>query len=233
MPNNARTKVAVFDIDGTIFRSSLLIQFNKGLIQMGVVSEKHMGDFLDAYYAWVERRGKYTTYLNRVVSMHARAIRGKDRRYIQAVADLVFLRHRNRVYRYTRDLVKKLRPTHRLLAISGSPIEVVQQFGDHFGFDRVWGSVYGVDAKGHYTGKHTDIRSVDRKVDLLKEYLRKEKLSLKGSIGVGDTESDLSILEAVEQPIVFNPSNRLFAIAKQRHWPIVVERKDVIYRIEV
>src|SRR3989338_5229747 len=62
-----KKKIAIFDIDGTIFRSSLLIQFNKGLINMGVLDQKNLADILDAYYAWVERRGSYTDYINRVV----------------------------------------------------------------------------------------------------------------------------------------------------------------------
>src|SRR3990167_9542478 len=99
-------KIAIFDIDGTIFRSSLLIQFNKGLINMGVVEQQHLTDILDAYYAWVERRGSYTDYITSVVKMHARGIKGKERRYVQAVADLVFLHHRDRVYKYTRDLIQ-------------------------------------------------------------------------------------------------------------------------------
>ena len=60
----------------------------------------------------------------------------------------------------------------------------------------------------------------------------KDKLShMKGSVGIGDTESDVGIFELVEEAICFNPTEKLVAIARQKGWKIVVERKDAIYEI--
>ena len=224
-------KVAIFDIDGTIFRSSLLIEFNKGLVRAGVLPQKAAVEILDAYEAWVERRGSYDDYIGQVVAMHARFIRGTEQRYVAAVADLVFLRHRNRVYRYTRDLVHKLAPTHSLLAISGSPAEMVQPFGHYFGFDKTWGTMYEVDGAGRYTGQVLDRRSVDEKEKILREYLAEAGLSLDDSWGVGDTETDVSFLSVVTHPIAFNPTSGLREQAIRHAWPVIVERKDVIYEI--
>jgi phosphoserine phosphatase len=39
------------------------------------------------------------------------------------------------------------------------------------------------------------------------------------------------MLEAVENPIAFNPNQTLYNHAKKRGWEIVVERKDVIYEL--
>jgi phosphoserine phosphatase len=54
---------------------------------------------------------------------------------------------------------------------------------------------------------------------------------LEGSVGVGDTEGDISLLEAVELPICFNPNMKLFERAKLKDWKVVIERKDVIYEL--
>lgn len=226
-----KKRVAVFDIDGTIFRSSLLIEFNKGLMKSGVIPESVIADIREEYFAWVERRGSYDAYVSKVVEMHGKAIRGKEKKYVDAAADIVFLNHRDRVYRYTRDLVRRLKHDHLLLAISGSPVEMVEPFGKYFGFDNVWGSIYGVDRQGRYTGEVLDLRSVNEKDVILKSYVAEHNLTLRGSWGVGDTESDVGILKLVDHPIAFNPTSRLVAIAKRKHWPIVVERKDVIYEI--
>jgi len=56
-------------------------------------------------------------------------------------------------------------------------------------------------------------------------------LTLKGSVGVGDTESDIAFLKMVEKPICFNPNQKLYQYAKRAGWKIVVERKDVIYHL--
>ena len=226
-----KNRVAVFDIDGTIFRSSLLIEFNKALQRTGVISATDAMVLLKPYYAWVERRGSYDDYIKKVVEVHVKAIKGKEQHYVLAAADLAFLNHRDRVYRYARDLIKKLKHSHLLLAISGSPIEIVEPFAKYFGFDHVWGSVFEVDRRGRYTGRVLDRRSVDQKREILKAFVQEKNLKLAGSWGVGDTETDISFLALVDHPIVFNPTQKLYNIAKRRRWPVVVERKNVIYPI--
>ena len=54
---------------------------------------------------------------------------------------------------------------------------------------------------------------------------------MQGSIGVGDTESDIPFLEMVAKPVCFNPNQKLYRYAKRMGWKTVVERKDVIYEL--
>lgn len=229
--SRSKKKIAVFDIDGTIFRSSLLIEFNKMLQRTGVISATDAKALLRPYYAWVERRGSYEDYIRKVVEVHIKTIRGKQQRRVQAAAKLAFETHRDRVYRYTRDLITKLKKTHLLLAISGSPIEMVKPFGAYNQFDHVWGSVFEIDKSGRYTGKVLDRRSVDQKRQILEEFVQLNGLSFKDSWGIGDTETDISFLELVDHPLVFNPTEQLFTLARRKKWPVVVERKNVIYHI--
>ena len=67
------------------------------------------------------------------------------------------------------------------------------------------------------------------KSKILQRAVNKENLTLKHSVGVGDTESDISFLKQVAKPICFNPNRKLYNYAKRKHWSIIVERKDVIY----
>jgi HAD superfamily phosphoserine phosphatase-like hydrolase len=134
------------------------------------------------------------------------------------------------VYRYTRDLIKKLKKEgYFLLAISHSPSFIARAFGEEAGFDKVYGFFYETGPSDAFTGKVTDKELITNKAAVLRRAVRKEGLTLEGSIGVGDTETDIAMLELVDTPIAFNPNNALFDHAKKRHWNIVVERKDVIY----
>jgi phosphoserine phosphatase len=49
---------------------------------------------------------------------------------------------------------------------------------------------------------------------------------------MGDTLSDVGFLEMVQTPIAFNPNRSLFEVARRSNWPIVVERKDVVYNLQ-
>jgi len=54
----------------------------------------------------------------------------------------------------------------------------------------------------------------------------------KRSIAVGDTETDIAMLQLVGKPVAFNPNGLLAKHAKKNSWEVVVERKDVIYQLQ-
>ena len=91
--------------------------------------------------------------------------------------------------------------------------------------------MFETDPQGRYTGKAKHTYSVHDKKYLVEHAVKKYGATLKGSIGVGDSESDVSFLNMVDRPIAFNPSSGLYKVAKKRGWEIRVERKDVIYKI--
>ena len=117
------------------------------------------------------------------------------------------------------------------MAISHSPYEVVAPFAKKFGFNKTYATVYEVDKQVRFTGKVLYEDVIFNKDKTLKRAIEKEGLNLKGSIAVGDTESDVPMLKLVDNPIAFNPSKGLYKVAKRRKWQIVVERKDVVYQL--
>ncbi|MBI3627858.1 MAG: HAD family phosphatase [Candidatus Sungbacteria bacterium] len=229
-------QVAVFDIDGTIFRSSLLIELVEALIQEGIFPPGAKRSYSDAYNRWIAREGNvktgfsYYEYISKVVSAYEHHIRGVRRADVWKVAAKVLAFHRVRLYRYTRDLVQKLRRTHFLLAISHSPYEIVAPFAKSLHFDKTYSMVYEVDSQVRFTGKVLYEATILNKAETLRRAMKKNNLTLKNSVGVGDTESDIPFLKMVDRPVVFNPSMKLFRYARAHNWEVVVERKDVIYR---
>src|SRR3989344_3695386 len=131
--NGRQRKVAVFDIDGTIFRSSLLLELVEALIQARVFSKFAQARYSDAWQKWRDREGAYADFIMSVVDAYRHAIKGIRRADVWRVAEKVIETQKKRTYRYTRDLVKKLRETHFLLAISHSPYEVVAPFAKELG----------------------------------------------------------------------------------------------------
>lgn len=225
-------KVAVFDIDGTIFRSSLILELVEALIAEKVFSKYAQARYAEFWDRWRNREGSYVDFIMSVVAAYRSNIKGVRRAEIWRVAEKVIEIQEKRTYRYTRDLVSSLKAkSYFLLAISHSPYEVVAPFAKTLGFDKVYAQVYEVDAKVRFTGNvlYEDI-ILDKEKVLLRA-IEHNNLSLKGSIGVGDTESDIPFLRMVAHPIAFNPSSKLYKVAKKHKWDIVVERKDVIYHI--
>ncbi|MCR4328337.1 MAG: HAD-IB family phosphatase [Patescibacteria group bacterium] len=225
-----RRKVAIFDIDGTIFRSSLLIELVEELIAEGIFTPDVRNIYARDKQKWLDRKGDYETYITSVVTVFRRNVEGVRFDDFFRVAKRVVALHKNRVYHYTRNLVRELKKKkYYVLAISHSPKTAVDMFCKNLGFTKVYGLMYEVDGKGRFTGAmmHEDI--IFDKSKVLQRAVEKENLTLRGSVGVGDTESDIRFLELVEKPICFNPNQKLYRTAKRKGWKIVVERKDVVY----
>lgn len=227
-----RCRVAAFDIDGTVFRSSLLIELVERLIEKRVFSSDARDAYEDERRLWLDRKGNYEAYIAKVVEVFAAQAKGVPFEEVVNIAGEVIEEKRDRVYRYTRNLIKELK--HRgyfLLAVSHSPKFIADGFGYENGFDKVYGTFYATGASGNFTGEIEDKDLIFNKAAVLTRAVRKENLSLEDSIAVGDTESDIPMLEMVERQIAFNPNQALYAHAKRRRWPVVVERKDVIYEL--
>ena|SRR5215207_8873255 len=78
MESNASLKdpLAVFDVDGTLFRRGLLPALTRRLVDEEVFPERVREELSEDYYAWVERRGSYEIYDELVVQLFLRELRG-------------------------------------------------------------------------------------------------------------------------------------------------------------
>lgn len=225
-------KVAIFDIDGTIFRSSLFIELVEELIQEGVFPRRMRQIYLKSYKNWLNRKGTYEEYIGSMVKAFDKNLEGVKYADFKKISAQIALKHKDRVYRYTRDLVKILKNRgYYLLAISHSPKQIVDSFAKKLGFNKIYGAIYECDKNGVITGEKLYKEIIRDKSKILERALQKEKFTLNGSIGVGDSEADIKFLKMVEKPICFNPNKKLYDYARYHKWEIVVERKDVIYHI--
>lgn len=226
-------KVAIFDVDGTIFRSSFLIELTDALIDESVFDASVAKRYEKEKKKWFDRRGDYESYIGAVIAAFMENLKGVSFADFDRVSKRMVALHCNRVYRYTRDLTKILRrKRYFLLAISQSPKGVLDSFCRSLGFHKVYGRFYRLGPQNRFTGEVEDLHLIANKANIVRRVVAKEKLTLKGSVGVGDTEDDIPFLELVETPICFNPNRRLYRYAKLNGWKIVVERKDVIYELD-
>jgi HAD superfamily phosphoserine phosphatase-like hydrolase len=227
-----QNKIAIFDIDGTIFRKNLQFELINELSWMNVFPHTVRNQIVALYTKWLEHKGTYEQYRLSLVELYEKYIKGCNVRDVEHASKVVVSFHQDRTYIFAEQLIRKLRQdNYHMIAVSGSPIEIVREYNNrHLKFDAVFGSVYDYDKKGFYTG-NSQYEPVKHKGHLVKQYIYEHGLTLDDSYGIGDTESDVSILEIVANPIAFNPNENLKKIAQEKNWRVVVEKKDVIYEI--
>lgn len=227
-----RQKVAVFDVDGTIFRSSLLIQLVERLIENDVFPKEARNVYAREFEKWLNREGGYPEYIQAVIAAFNKYLKGVHYGELADAAEVVVEEQGRRVYRYSRDLLKDLKKRgYYLLAVSHSPKTVLDKFCPKMGFDKAYGIVYEIGPQECFTGNMMEEHLILNKSAILKRAVEKEHLTLAHSIGVGDTETDIPFLEMVAKPICFNPNSKLYTYAKRLKWKVVVERKDVVYEL--
>lgn len=225
-------KLAIFDIDGTIFRSSLVIELSHALVDAKIFPAVARKEIAKEYLAWLDRKGTYEAYINQVVKIYVKHITGKNFKQVDRVAKQVILYQKDRTYRFTRDLIKKLkRQGYILAAVSGSPSYIVEEYAKTIGFNVFFGTELEV-VGGKFTGKVKNLDSAFNKAKIVKNLSLEYNADLKQSVAVGDTEGDIKMLSLVGYPLAFNPNAELAKVAKKRNWIVILERKDVMYEIK-
>ena len=232
MIGSKKKKVAIFDVDGTIFRSSLLIQLVEQLILDGSFPKEAEKVYERERQKWLDREGDYGSYVEALVAAFRKNIKGMHYSRLADASERMVEARWKQTYRYTRDLLPELKANgYYLLAVSHSPKTVLDKFCPRLGFDKAYGLVYEIGPQERFTGRVIDEHLIYNKANIVRRAVEKESLTLMGSVGVGDTESDISFLELVAKPICFNPNLKLFRHAKRMKWKVIVERKDVVYDI--
>lgn len=223
---------AVFDIDGTLVRWQMYHAIVDALAREGRLTEQTYISVRKARMQWKKRADDdaFKMYEQQLVTAYELVLTSISYEHFNRAVDTVFEEYKDQVYTYTRQLISKLKAEGYLLfAVSGSQTEIVAKIAQYWGFDDFAGTTYEV-VNGQFTGKVTS--HLAKKHVAVAELARKHAASYGGSMAVGDSEGDITMLETVERPIAFNPSRQLLVRARQAGWEIVVERKNVVYKLE-
>lgn len=230
---------AFFDIDGTLYREGLITEMFKKLIKYEIVDPlKWHVDVKPKYMKWDKRMGDYDDYLLGMIDIYKETVKGLTRSQVEFIAKQVVTQKGDRVYTYTRNRMEWHRKNgHKIIIISGSPIELVKEMAEKHCVDDYRGSVYVINDEGRYTGEIIPMWDSNNKEKAIKEMAEKYDIDLSLSYAYGDTNGDFSMLKMVGNPVGVNPTKEL--LKKVLNDPIkevvkiIVERKDVVYTLDV
>jgi HAD superfamily hydrolase (TIGR01490 family) len=225
-------RFAVFDIDGTVIRWQLYHAIVDELGAGGHLDPAMHQKIQDARLTWKSRTHStsFDDYEQTLVNVYHQALTNLSVADYMRAVETVFEKYKDQVYTYSRDLIRELKDKgYLLLIISGSQQEIIQKLGDYYGFDEVIGTRYE-QKNGYFTGVFEGVYG--HKDEMLHKLMDKHGVSREGSIAIGDSGSDIAMLELVERPIAFNPTKGLFEHAKANNWEIVIERKNVVYELK-
>ncbi|GAA0126210.1 HAD-IB family hydrolase [Clostridium sp. CTA-19] len=231
---------AFFDIDGTIYREGLITEVFKKIVKYELVDEKKWyREVRPAFIKWDKRQGDYDEYLIKMVDIYIEAIKGVDRHHIEYIAKKVIEQKGDRVYTFTRERIKWHKEQgHKVIAISGSPIELVKEMSNKYNMDDYKGSIYLRDDDDNYTGEIIPMWDSESKQNAIKELTEKYNIELDKSFAYGDTSGDFTMFKSVGIPYAINPTKELLTKVMENDEvrekiKVIVERKDVTYNLDI
>ena len=234
-----KKQAAFFDIDGTIYREGLITEVFKKLVTYELIeSSKWYNEVRPAFLNWDKRMGDYDTYLLKMVDIYTEAVRGITKEQIEYVAKKVIEQKGDRVYTFTRERIKWHKAQgHKVIAISGSPYELVKEMSMKYDMDDCKGTIYERDETGCYTGQVKPMWDAVSKKAAILELVEQYDLDLSECYAYGDTGGDLTMLKMVGNPYAINPTKELINKLKietlEKEVQVIVERKDVTYRLKL
>lgn len=225
-------KFAVFDVDGTLIRWQLYHSMVDRLAELGHLGINGHEELHDQRLRWKTRANSnaFSDYEQFLVAKFQTSLENINQAVVDRLADEVVKQYRDQVYTYTLNLLQQLRAkNYFLIIISGSHQELIDRLAEYYGFDYAVGSQF-YSQNNNLANNQPD--GLYDKGSQLRQIIKDHHLSTKDSYAIGDSQSDISMLSLVENPIAFNPNLTLYNHAKSKHWPIVIERKNVIYQLE-
>lgn len=235
-----KNTAAFFDIDGTISREGMISEMFKKMIKYELIdNSKWYNEVEPAFTKWDKRVGDYDAYLQKMVDIYTETVKNTNSFHIAYIAHKVIEQKGERVYTYSRERIKWHKAQgHVVIAISGSPFELVREMSEKYGMDDYRGTVYQVGSNGIYNGEIIPMWDSESKRKAVLEMAEKYSIDLAASFAYGDTNGDFSMLKLVGKPFVINPTRELLAHIRadeqlKEKIAVIVERKDVTYRLNV
>lgn len=120
--------------------------------------------------------------------------------------------------------------------ISGSPNFLVKHIAKKYGVTDYRGTIYCLDEDDVFTGNFIKMWDSKSKLSMMTQFDKMYGIDFGKSYAYGDTNGDISMLERVGTAVAINPTNTLLEYIKnndslKKKVTIIVERKDVIYKI--
>ena len=192
----AKKTIVLSDIDGTLVKSSLVLENAVELHETGVI------DLGDTPARW-KADMKNEELVRELAEKYREALRGKGISFVQAKKTVDrLLADQGNFYSTLQLLIDHKKNGAEVVLISGSPDFLVKPFAQRFGF-KYHASSYHRNSRGKFTGEITLMAGSTAKQEVI------DNLgihSYEDVIGMGDTSSDTPLLKSAKHSILVDPT---------------------------
>ncbi len=213
---------ATFDLDGTVFKMNILETYIEWISKEHIINPIPT-EIRKAKEVWKQHNTEenYNAHIRALVRFFIEQIPGKEVATLAEAAGIVARQQRHRRWGITVDIIKHLRDTHNIIAISLMPEWLMEPFTRDLDFVALIGSTY-ITRDGLFTDTARTIHKADEYAKL------RDNNTDRLDIHMGDTIGDMSLITLAKRPILFNPSYTLLSDERCEDKTIISSNKDVV-----
>jgi fatty acyl-CoA reductase len=213
------TKLAVLDLDGTLYSGTLGIDLLNELARQKLFQPKALEKALQILEAYVQGELGREDLAAHIYGLYGEGIAGLTQEQVVRAAAATWERSKHRVFPFVGELLSTLsKRGYTTVLMTGSPAEVVSQFTRSYAFDHVYAAGFQLQ-EGRYTGKLQASPAVaGQKRSLLQRISRELEADLSASLVLGDSENDFEMFDLVGVPIAMNVQGQLSLQFQSRGW---------------
>lgn len=224
MPRLVRP-AAVLDLDGTLHPRTLGAAVLRELPSAG-------GDSGAMALAAIEARGSgptsFQATVEQVYTHYAAAVAGVPHETLKEASRRAWAVSRPELFNFVVPFLGELRRREYVtVLISGSPEEAVEVAAVDLGIEHYYGARVAVAAGRCLARLERTPGYPGEKIRCLQEMRERVALDLSRSLAIGDSASDIELLDAVGFPVAFEPDMEMAAVAWERGWPCA-DRETVL-----
>ncbi len=227
-----KIKLAIFDVDGTLFDGNLGILMLKNLLKKNLFDAKYGAGILNWFQKYKDGSVEKSVVVDEIYKLYTLGMIGQNEKEINSVADLTWDEVKDKTFSFTPTLLKKLKnQNYTIILISGSNSEIIHKFGTEYGVGKnniIAGEIETVN--GIYTGKLITYPGNDaQKETLLKKLIETKKWDVDwdNSVAMGNNERDKRLLSLCGIAIAMEPNDVLENEAKRNGW-IIANRNTIL-----
>lgn len=224
MTKSTSKKLALVDIDKTIYKGHIVTDLPRYLVSKGIVDKQIIVEQQNEEEKCRAGKLSYEDYARNVLKLFARGIQGKRTTDVYKFTE-TFIAETKKIYKYFPQFVNLIKEEFDIYLVSGEPEFVCDALLNKYNLNGRVASVFS-KKNGIFTGKTDNLLfNGEEKVKALQNLLVAYDLS--GSIALGDSMVDYKMLNAVQFAICVKPDGSLAKVAQQKDW-LVAEPDGVI-----
>lgn len=228
-------KLAILDIDNTLYKWKLWIDLLKKLMKDKLFQKETGDEILEIFTAYRNNKIAREEIFDKIYPLYGEWIKWLEESIIRSKANEVYNNYKSWLFGFTRSLIQYLQSKgYYILALSWSSDEIVSCLCED-----IWIDIsFGAKIESHYwvyTWKLIQAcSSPERKKDIVIEHISNNwiKVDRSKSIAIWDSETEALLFDMTWVSLVFEPHESFKPIAENNPNRTIVNRSNILSTIK-